>query len=897
MFRHYLKRASILLLGCSAWFPLYIDARTVVANYRDDFQPGNPRTAGWEYLWNAPPGWAIGSTGDQTGGFIGVPDGYLTLISNGTGWTPDGDTVGSNNLPSGFLALSATGGHPGPSAGGTNKRDRYAIAAYTVPSSGYYTIENSFITVPNSGSDGIEVLVFPGRSEAISKVLGQAVTTPSFDTEIGYLDSGQTIYVAFGPKDASAFNTFQMDFSIVRYERQSFRDQLLNGMASGAEVITIQPGRYYVNPSSAYLYKANFNPSNPVTIVAEGVELINQSSNRTLSFVNCSNFTLRGLTIDYDPHLYRQGTVETRNYATKTFQLRLHEGYPQTLAANATSGITYEPSNLLMKQMTGTVYPNGNISEIEPGLFSIQASFSNMNAGDYVSLTVAGGIPHTIYLESCTQLHLEDVTIHGAPAFAVLSRNGHQIDLQNVQVVPGKTPLRASVPRLLSSNADGLHFKHSYGEITINNCHTAYTGDDGIILTTAYSPILEKNATNVITVATKSPQETIAPGDAIYIYAPKAGIRENAVIQTVTPVALSETEIRSQVAASFPNANLTNSTFEQAFLLTLDSNVATGRGGIVANRSGDSSHSVISNCSINNTRARGILIKASNVLVQKNEVFNSFLPGIQVRPDADYWMEGDFSHNILIENNNLIRCSLARYNGYAPIYVSANGFDNWKPGIGHSNLTIRRNKISTPASASILVEYADNVEIRSNHTTNSHNFINAAPFYDAVIRLQRVNNVNLHGVNLVSGINQSNANLSALIETGADVTGLTVVDGLLLDHDSDQMPDEWELTTFGSTSVVDANDDSDGDGILDRIEFIGLLNPLERDSLHVSIVASDSIQLQWVPKPNRFITVYRSENLNAPFAIVEEHIPAEIGVYTLPTEDDSSLFYRIAITD
>ncbi|NDV61554.1 right-handed parallel beta-helix repeat-containing protein [Puniceicoccales bacterium CK1056] len=874
-----------------------LGAQTVVASYGSDFNTTGAPTAGWSYLWNAPDGWGIGVTGDQASGFIGAPASYVPLILASPSYTADGDLVGGNNPPSGFMRLSSGGGHPGVSVGGSNMRDRYAIAAYTVPSSGHYAIANSFITMSNSSSNGVEVLVFPGISEAVLRHVSDPFSTTSFDTEIGYLDAGQTIYVAFGPNGSATSDSFSMDFDIVRTDRLSFRDQFLNGLASGADVITITPGRYYANPSSTYVYRGNFNPPTPVTVIADGVELINQSDNRTISLVNCNNLTLRGLSIDYDPQLYRQGTVESRNYSTGTFELRLHEGYPQTLSTTATSGITYEPSNLTMKQMTNTIYPNGNVTEIEPGLYQVNANFSNMDVGDFVSLTVSAGIPHGIYLENCTGVRLEDIEIHGAPAFAVLSVNGFQISLENVQITPGATPLRASIPRLLSSNADGLHFKHSYGEININNSHTAYTGDDGIILTTAYAPILEKNAANAITVATKSSSETVEVGDELYIYDPVAGTRESAIIQTVSPVAMSETAIRAEISILFPDANLTNSTFEQAFLLTLDTNVTTGTGGIVANRSGDSSGSVISNCTIDNTRARGILIKASNVVVRNNSVYNSFLPGIQVRPDAFYWMEGDFAHNVIIEDNELTRCSIARSNGYTPIYVSARGFNNWTPGTGHSNLTIRRNKITTPASGGILIEYADDVKLRSNTTTNSHNFTSASPFYDSVIRLERVNNVSIYGVNLVSGINEANANMSALIDTGPQVTNLNVVAGLLLDQDTDQLPDDWEIDNFGFTSVVDANDDTDGDGLTEAEEFIAVLNPLQQDFFQAKIGMSGGLHLNWTPKANRFVTVYQNETLDTSFSILEQDIPAEDGTFDLPPLVEGSIFYRIAITE
>ena len=172
----------LLVLALSAtWLQVETGAQTVVANYRDDYVGSGSPAAGWQYLWNAPEGWDVGVTGDQASGFIGVPEGYRALVSTvDSTWTADGDTTGGNNAPSGFLRLSSTGGHPGLHSGTTNKRDRYAIAAYTVPAGGYYTIENSFITVGSAAGDGVEVLVLPGRSEAVLRTIcGAASSTNS----------------------------------------------------------------------------------------------------------------------------------------------------------------------------------------------------------------------------------------------------------------------------------------------------------------------------------------------------------------------------------------------------------------------------------------------------------------------------------------------------------------------------------------------------------------------------------------------------------------------------------------------------------------------------------------------------------------------------------------------
>lgn len=886
----------VIVLSCLAGAQL--GARTVAANYRNDFNPSGPPTTGWNYLWNAPAGWSVGVTGDQASGFIGVPTEYRPLNLVESAYYADTDTIGGNNAPSGFLRLTATGGHPGLAAGTVNKRPRHAIAAYTVQVGGLYAIENSSLSVSNSASDGVEVLVFPGRSEAVLRRTATFAQAANFDVEIGYLDAGQTIYVAIGPGATATSDGFLMDFSIVRYDRQSFRDQLLNGIASGSSTITIAPGRYYANPTGAYVTVNNLNRANHVTIIADGVELINQSTNRTLAITNSSNLTLRGLMIDYNPQLYRQGTVEAIN--NNTFQLRLHEGYPQTLTASATSGIVYESGNLRMKQLTDTFYPTG-VSQVEPGLFTITTSsrISNLAVGDHASLTEPAGIPHAIYLETCTGLRMEGVKIHGSPAFALLSREGYQITLDGMQVVPGATPLRAIVPRLLSSSADGLHFKSSFGEITITNCRLAYNGDDSIILTGAYCPIIEKPQGNVLTVATKARQELLRVGDVLNVYNPLTGRREVVTIQAVTRSPLTGTEIRSRIASIFPSVRLTTSTFEQAYILTLSSPVTAQPGGWLANRAGDSSGFVVSHCTIENTRARGILIKASNGVVRNNYIFNTILPGIQVRPESEIWMEGDFAENVSIEDNELRRCAIGRNNGNAPINVTATGFENWTPGSGHLNIAIVRNRIFNAPSVSIFVQYADNVTLRSNRFTTSHNFFSSvSPFFTSAIQVQDSNAVQVTGLNLASGINTTNANLSALVGAAGRVTELNVRSPILHDSDQDSLPDAWEQQYFGNLTTAGASHDADGDGRTAFFEFLAGLNPLAADEIAVQFETTPQPRVRWTPISNRFITLYATESLASPFTAIARDIPGEQGYHDVPAlPPGGRIFYRIGVTD
>ena len=196
-----------------------------------------------------------------------------------------------------------------------------------------------------------------------------------------------------------------------------------------------------------------------------------------------------------------------------------------------------------------------------------------------------------------------------------------------------------------------------------------------------------------------------------------------------------------------------------------------------------------------------------------------------------------------------------------------------------------------------MIAYADDVKLRSNSTSNSHNFTSASPFYDSVIRLEQANNVSIYGVNLVSGINEANANMSALIDSGPQVTNLNIVAGLLLDQDSDQLPDNWEIDNFGSTAVVDANDDTDGDGLTEAVEFLAVLDPLVHDAVSARIQGGSGLSTHWIPRSNRWITIHSNTALDSPFAILEQDIPGEAGLYELPPLLEGSMFYIMEITE
>ncbi len=170
----------------------------VVADYSDDFQTSPGPATGWQYLWN------------QNGPF-GDTANYSVMVEEGGRYRAPTEE---------FLNLRSGSGHPGGGVDNGVAFDGYAIAAYTIPSDGNYSIENSFLNRSNTFGDGVGVMLHVGNSVTqIGSI--PAASTGGFDTALGFLTAGTTIYIGVGPDGPGAGSSagadfFTWDFSITR---------------------------------------------------------------------------------------------------------------------------------------------------------------------------------------------------------------------------------------------------------------------------------------------------------------------------------------------------------------------------------------------------------------------------------------------------------------------------------------------------------------------------------------------------------------------------------------------------------------------------------------------------------------------------------------------------------
>ncbi len=163
---------------------------------------------GWSYLWNSDS--KLGESKDYVA-LEPTPDGSNLL------WTPTG-LAEIPQAEGGYLwvgALDGTPGHvrahPGPSL----PNERFVIFAYKIKDPGSYSIIDSIlVNAAGDASTGLSLRVLVNDTEKLSRATEPGMSKIDFDTELGSLKKGDTVYVAVGAGDSDLCDLFDIQFAL-----------------------------------------------------------------------------------------------------------------------------------------------------------------------------------------------------------------------------------------------------------------------------------------------------------------------------------------------------------------------------------------------------------------------------------------------------------------------------------------------------------------------------------------------------------------------------------------------------------------------------------------------------------------------------------------------------------
>lgn len=509
---------------------------------------------------------------------------------------------------------------------------------------------------------------------------------------------------------------------------------------AGQSVIDIPYGIYEMNTASGTHY--TFSGLKNVTVNGNGSLIICKTPARAFYVTNCENFTIKDLTIDYDPLCFTQGTITQVSADCKSWTVRIHDGYATSNISISTKILLYDGVTKLVKKNLFNIHGSNYIltqSTSDPALlnFTITRSMlaNSVSVGEYVVMslnTPAGMDTHTMYITSCKNFAAKNITIYGSNMFSMIEHDCDNSLYLNCVITRNPNDPTKSVPRLRSGNGDGIHSKHAVRGPRVENCTVGFNGDDCIAINGRFYPVYKVDEANkyIYILSSEGGLVRIFPEDNVVC------VDNNGSVKAT----LSATEIIPQTPTSEEKTNCTSQfkSLVSAGSLTYGSRIKIINWPIAGIKTGDYVYSEnrigggfqVLNNSVGHNPGRGILIKSSNGVIKNNTVEGSQLSGIVLSPEVN-WMEAGCSNNVEISNNTIRNCIFASSHPgmtqpAALCVISLNAANQLSPNGAHNNISIFKNRIEDCPRPGVVVTstkglyYHHNTIIPNASITRTH---------------------------------------------------------------------------------------------------------------------------------------------------------------------------------
>ena len=488
---------------------------------------------------------------------------------------------------------------------------------------------------------------------------------------------------------------------------------------AGNKRIVIPPGRYRMQAEhGSHLI---FSDLTDIEIVAENVELVCTSTVRAVLFEGCTNVTLRGLAIDYDPLPFTQGKIVAMAPDKRWIDFEIAEGYPENDLGDPIQ--IYDPATgSLRRGDTRTdeeIKPLGNrryrITKADRYVFD-PAEDSEKTGDILVAKNAFGkaGSPHAIELRGCKGMRLEDITLFASPSFGFLERNCDGSTYLRCVVdrrAPEDDPVKRAMPRMRSLNADAFHSKDAPKGPAILSCTARFMGDDAVNINGRFHYVRGGNGREV-RIAVIDKNATIRQGDPVQ-FLPYSGPRPpdaKVLHRQPDPEPFTGQE-KAFIRRLRMDERMRTSLLEgraRYFILTLDREVPLPQGSAVCCPDRLGNGFAVKDCDFGENRSRGILIKASNGEVSGNRITNSRMAAVLVSPEF-WWMEAGMSSDLVINENLIKGCP------QTPIQIHARGGNREiLPAGALRNISILNNRIEDSAWPLIHVTSTSGLTLKDN---------------------------------------------------------------------------------------------------------------------------------------------------------------------------------------
>ncbi|WP_423129890.1 right-handed parallel beta-helix repeat-containing protein [Gaoshiqia sp. Z1-71] len=492
----------------------------------------------------------------------------------------------------------------------------------------------------------------------------------------------------------------------------NFRDEkavdlqegILNGEVKG------NPQDSIFRPYYPYAKGLDFAGLNNITLEAQGAILLFEGWGEPVSLNNCTNITVKGLTIDYKTKPHVEGTIvsikpdwyeavfDSIYHLTDKMPLcRVH--YFDTRAHRLLSEEDYFPRFEFVAPRILRIFRT-----IDPGMLGYRI----------MSPQTFHFRPAILMLEA-KNIRLDGVTIHSQPGMGIVGHRSENILMNGLRIVP------LSGQRM-STNTDATHFTSCKGYIRYLNCQFEGHGDDAVNIHNYYLTIREPSANGSYNLVLEGADWHAQVLDFPDVADTMELVRRQTLKVVKKLVVKTVENNMAQLYSHVSFDELLPSDLENYYIINV---TRLPRVEIIG-------------CSVMSNRSRGFLIKTRNVLIENNLIRESTGSGIHVGAEGD-WHEGPASENVTIRNNRILRCgiSLEGIDWACGITVNVGAEKTDVVGL-HKHLLIEGNIIEgDDAETGIFISGAENVLVRNNEISGCKKAIRAGYSEDVRIFANR----------------------------------------------------------------------------------------------------------------------------------------------------------------
>jgi len=441
-----------------------------------------------------------------------------------------------------------------------------------------------------------------------------------------------------------------------------------------------------------------------------------------LNFEDCSSITLRGVTIDYDPLPFTQGTVTARAEDGAWIEVAIHDAYRDYdegfREGNVPGfGHVFDAKAHRWKAAAPDIYPR-SITGAGPRRWRIEPHRKLGNAvevGDRIVLDHRGA--YGVRFLRCENVRVEGATVLAAPGVALICRYMKGENRFTYDIRPGPPPDGASQPRLMSSCADGFNYAEARQGPVLEHCRFSFMGDDSVNLHGPTFMVAEQMSDREIIVGWRWNEEHLPwlmqPGDTVRrLKAGNFSILGEATLESFAHEAKPEARWTDTVKAHWPQSP----DIRGIFRIKLREPLLCEPGDAIDLPGINAPNFRITGCEFRDHRARGMRIAASHGVIEDNIFARIKWSGISLGPEYGCWREAGWVNDVTIRRNRFEEVNLAA-DREAPAVIAINGRGDewaaWPAGSrGNERVFMENNRFDRCGGDPVKSEKADKVTIK-----------------------------------------------------------------------------------------------------------------------------------------------------------------------------------------